>query len=114
MQVVRIEDFSLEQILSAADFRSHFDVALVFSTKYEPPHPLLERWAKWTELKHRFFGYERDLPSAAAAQILGGKIVFSEERKGQRVAIIEMKQEEIFNAKKVDPPTAASDGTSEF
>jgi len=114
MQVVRIEDFSLEQILSAADFRSHFDVALVFSTKYEPPHPLLERWAKWTELKHRFFGYERDLPSAAAAQILGGKIVFSEERKGQRVAIIEMKQEEIFNAKKVDQPAVASDGTNEF
>ena len=114
MQVVRIEDFSLEQVLSAADFRSHFNVALVFSTKYEPPHPLLERWAKWTELKHRFFGYERDLPSAAAAQILGGKIVFSEERKGQRVAIIEMKQEEIFNAKKVDQPAVASDGTNEF
>jgi hypothetical protein len=74
----------------------------------------LERWAKWTELKHRFFGYERDLPSAAAAQILGGKIVFSEERKGQRVAIIEMKQEEIFNAKKVDQPAVASDGTNEF
>src|SRR5215831_4262980 len=43
MQVVRIEDFSLEQVLSAADFRSHFDVAFVFSTKYEPRHPLLDR-----------------------------------------------------------------------
>jgi hypothetical protein len=30
LQVVRIEDFSLEQILSAAEFRSNFDVALVF------------------------------------------------------------------------------------
>jgi len=99
---VRIEDFSLEQILSAADFRSHFDVALVFSTKYEPPHPLLERWEKWTELKHRFFGYERDLPAAAAAQILGGHIVFSEQRKGQRVAVIEMEKSEIENAENSD------------
>ena len=100
MQVVRIEDFSLEQVLSAADFRDHFDVAFVFSTKYEPPHPLLERWTKWTELKHRFFGYERDLPAAAAAQILGGRIVFAEEHKGQRVAVIEMRQEQILDARR--------------
>lgn len=100
LQVVRIEDFSLEQVLSAADFRSHFDVALIFSTKYEPAHPLLDRWEHWTELKHRFFGYERDLPAAAVAQILGGKIVFSEEHKGQRVAVIELEQSEILNAQR--------------
>ncbi len=60
VQVVRIEDFSLDEVLSAAEFRSHFEVALVFSTKYEPVHPLLERWPKWTELKRRFFGFHRD------------------------------------------------------
>ncbi len=98
MQVVRIEDFSLEQMLSAADFRSNFDVALVFSTKYEPNRPLLDRWEKWTELKHRFFGYERDLPAEAAARVLGGHVVFAEQRKGQRVAVIEMERAEIFNA----------------
>jgi len=94
VQVVRIEDFSLEEVLSAADFRSHFDVALVFSTKYEPPNPLLDRWMTWTNLKRRFFGFHRDLPPAAAAQILGGHIVFSEERKGQWVAVIEMERME--------------------
>ncbi len=99
MQVVRIEDFSLEQIVSAADFRSHFEVALVFSTKYEPPHPLLDRFQTWTELKRRFFGFHRDLPPAAAAQILGGHVVFSEERKGQWVAVIEMEHQEIFDAR---------------
>jgi hypothetical protein len=98
LQVVRIEDFSLEQLLSAADFRSHFDVAFVFSTKYEPRHPLLDRWDTWIQLKRRFFGYERDLPSAAAAQVLGGRIVFSEERHGQRVAVIEIEQPQMFNA----------------
>lgn len=99
LQVVRIEDFSLEQVLSAAEFRSHFDVAFVFSTKYEPRHPLLDRWDTWIDLKRRFFGYERDLPSTAAAQVLGGRIVFSEERHGQRVAVIEMEQPQVFNAR---------------
>jgi hypothetical protein len=90
VQVVRIEDFSLEEVMSAADFRSHFHVALVFSTKYEPLHPLLDQWKIWTDLKRRFFGFHRDLPPAAAARILGGRVVFSEDRKGQWVAVIEM------------------------
>ena len=100
MQVVRIEDFSLDEVLSAADFRKNFEVALVFSTKYEPAHPLLDGWKTWEGLKHRFFGFHRDLPPAAAAQILGGHIVFSEERKGQWIAVIEMEQNEIQNAKR--------------
>jgi hypothetical protein len=99
MQVVRIEDFSLEQIVSAADFRSHFEVALVFSTKYEPAHPLLARWQTWTDLKRRFFGFHRDLPPAAAAQILGGQVVFSADQNGQWVAVIEMERQEIFDAR---------------
>lgn len=98
MQVVRIENFSLEQVLSAADFRANFDVALVFSTKYEPEHPLLERWAKWDRLKEKFFGYERDLPTEVAAQILGGSVVFAQKRQGQRVAVIELKRGEVFDA----------------
>ena len=98
VQVVRIEDFSLEQVLSAAEFRQHFEVALVFSTKYEPAHPLSARWTTWTNWKRRFFGYHLDLPPQAAAQILGGRIVFSEESEGQWVAVIEMEREEILNA----------------
>lgn len=99
MQVVRIEDFSLDEVLSAAEFRSHFEVALVFSTKYEPVHPLLQRWQPWTDVKRRFFGYHRDLPPGAAARILGGRVVFSEDRKGQWVAVIEMEQGEVQNAR---------------
>ena len=100
MQVVRIEDFSLEQVVSAADFRSDFDVALAFSTKYEPAHTFLDRWDSWTRLKERFFGFERDLPAGAAARILGGRIVFSEERNGQRIAVIELEKSEILNARR--------------
>ncbi|HEV2396908.1 MAG TPA: glycosyltransferase family 39 protein [Candidatus Sulfotelmatobacter sp.] len=103
MQVVRIEDFSLEQMLSAVEFRDNFDVALVFSTKYEPPHALFDRFEKWRELKHRFFGYERDLPPDISAQMLGGNVVYSERRKGQWIAVIELKREQIMNAENSSP-----------
>ena len=98
MQVVRIENFSIEEVLSAADFRSNFDVALAFSTKCEPAHPLLERWHEWIMLKRQFFGYEKDLPPQAVAGILGGRVVFAEEKNGQWAAVIEVKRSEILNA----------------
>ena len=75
----------------------------MFSTKYEPARPLLDRWQEWTALKRRFFGYERDLPAAAAAQILGGHVVFAEARKGQRIAVIEMEKAEILDAREGAP-----------
>ena len=90
VRVVRIEDFSAEQVMSAAEARSEFDVALVFSTKYEPPRPLVRRWPAWDEMKMRFFGYHRDLPPLVAAQMLDGEIVFSEARNGQWVSVIEL------------------------
>jgi hypothetical protein len=98
MRVVRIEDFSLDQVLSAADVRSKYEVALVFSTKYEPGPKPWDRWRTWTALKSRFFGFHRDLPPAAAAQILGGHVVFSEQRQGQWIAVIEMEKSEMENA----------------
>jgi hypothetical protein len=85
-------------VLSAADLRSSYDLVLTFSTKYEPRPAWWDRWQRWTELKRRFFGFHRDLPPAAAAQILGGRIVFSEQRRGQWVAVIEIEHSEIQNA----------------
>ncbi len=99
MRVVQIEDFSADEVLSAAEWRSNFDVALVFSTKYEPAHPLLDRWQTWADLKSRFFGFHRDLPPGAIAQILGGHIVFSEPRPGLWAAVIELEKGDIRNAK---------------
>jgi hypothetical protein len=99
MRVVRIEDFSLDEVLSASSLRSNYEVALIFSTKYEPGAAPWDRWRRWTELKTRFFGFHRDLNPAAAAQILGGHIVFSERRQGQWIAVIEMEQDELREAK---------------
>jgi hypothetical protein len=94
LRVVQIEDFTAEELCSALEERSRFDVALIFSTKYEPPRPLLERWKAWNRVKARYFGFHRDLAPASAAQILGGQIVFREARTGQWVAVIELRPAE--------------------
>lgn len=91
LRAVRIEDFSVDEVMSAAELRSDFDVALVFSTKYEPPLPLV-RWKAWDDMKVRFFGYHHDLPPELAARVLGGKIVFDAKRNGQWAAVIEVEQ----------------------
>jgi hypothetical protein len=98
MRVFRIEDFTIEQLIAAADLRSNYDVALVFSTKYEPPHPWFERWQTWQKWKAEFFGYHRDVPPAAAAQILGGRLVYEDQRSGQWVGVIELEQNVIQDA----------------
>jgi hypothetical protein len=92
MQVVKIEDFSAEQVLSAADARSRFDVALVFSTKYQPEHTIFDHWRTWQEWKSRYFGYHVDLTPQVAASVLGGNVVYAEHRRGQWVGIIEMQK----------------------
>ncbi len=90
--VVRIEDFTVEQLMSAAEMRPQWDVALVFSTKYEPAYSWFQRWRTWQEWKMRFFGYHHDLPPVAAAQILGGQIVYHAEKRGQWIGVIELTQ----------------------
>jgi len=91
MRVVQIEDFTAEQLLSAADASSRFDVALVFSTKYQP-RTIFDRWEKWREWKARYFGFHRDLPPEAAAGVLGGRLVYVQRRQGQWVGIIEVQR----------------------
>jgi hypothetical protein len=101
LRIVRIENFSPDEVAGAAQERSRFDVALVFSTKYEPSRPLLDRWAAWERVKERFFGFHRDVPPAVAAQILGGRVVFIEKSTGQWVAVIEI--EKMYDARVVRP-----------
>jgi hypothetical protein len=91
--VVRIEDFTPSQVAIAAAASNQFDVAFVFSTKYQPTRPLLEDWLPWQRIKEKYFGYHRDLvPEEIAAQ-LGGKVVFQKNSDGQWVAVIGWERE---------------------
>ena len=88
MRVLQLENFTPEEMASAGHKRSDFDVALVFSIKYDPPS-LLQNWQAWQRIKMEYFGYHRDVSPEAAAKILGGHLVYTEYRKGQWVAVIE-------------------------
>ncbi|HEX8814914.1 MAG TPA: glycosyltransferase family 39 protein [Terriglobales bacterium] len=111
VRVLRIDDFTIEQLMSAAELRD-FDVALIFSTKYDVGHHWFERWPrfakKWLEWKTRFFGFHRDVPAPLAAQLLGGRIVYSEVRNGQWIAVIEMS--EVHEARIIVPSTLLAEG----
>jgi len=98
VRVLRIENFTADHVQAAADLRGSFDLALVFSTKYLPAHPWFDRWHAWQRWKTEYFGYHRDVPPAVAAQILGGRLVYSDQRDSQWVGIIEM--EAIQEARK--------------
>ncbi len=98
MRVLSIDDFSLAQMMAAADSRTQFDVALLFSTKCESPRQLFGNWPAWERIKTRFFGYHRDLPPEVAAHMLGGEIVFEQHLGGQWVAVVDLQKTEEARA----------------
>lgn len=85
--VTSIDNFSFPQIRRAAQSSEPYSVALIFSTKYNPPRRLsLGRINQ--RLDARFFGFHRDLDPALIARLLGGRVVWSQERKGQWAAVL--------------------------
>lgn len=88
-RIIQIDNFSAENLGPAAG-NSAFDVAVVFSTKYQPPHPMLAHWQRWQDIKTRYFDYHRDLPPVIAASMLGGELVFDEHRGGQWIGVIQL------------------------
>ncbi|HSM86021.1 MAG TPA: hypothetical protein VLT16_07720, partial [Candidatus Limnocylindrales bacterium] len=88
--IVPVRDFTITEVLKARSMRSRYQVAYLFSTKYEAA-----TWfnsAIWDRLNERFFDYHRDLSPQAAADLLGGRVVYLARRKAEWVEIIEMEQ----------------------
>jgi 4-amino-4-deoxy-L-arabinose transferase-like glycosyltransferase len=86
--VEAIDDFSEAQIARAQAEPEKYSAALVFSTKYEPPSPLLSL-GPWSEaLDERFFGLHHDLPPELIARQLGGTMVWKRDDDGMWVALI--------------------------
>jgi hypothetical protein len=113
-RIVRIEDFTPTQIALASAARGQFDVALVFSTKYRPPHELLEEWTAWTRIKEKFFGYHRDLLPDDIAKRLGGRVIFHKEANGQWVAVIAPGKEQDARLRAPGNPSPGAGGTNAF
>ena len=87
VSITSIEDFSLPQIQRAQQEPETYDVALLFNTKYVPQKRM---WMPlfWRRAQEQYFGLHSDLPLEAAAQMLGGTVVFKEQRGGQWIAVL--------------------------
>jgi len=88
VDVYKLEDFTAAQVDRAAEEPGKFSAALVFSTKYDPPHPLFTLGAKSAELDEKYFGLHHDLPPEEIARRLGGQLVWENVDQGQWVALI--------------------------
>jgi 4-amino-4-deoxy-L-arabinose transferase-like glycosyltransferase len=88
--IITIQNFSVEELVKARQMRSQYQVAYLFSTKYEATPPL--RSDTWEKLHQRFFDYHRDVQPDIAAEFLHGRIVFLARSHAEWVAIIEMEQ----------------------
>jgi hypothetical protein len=104
LTVVRIENFSPREMVPAAQATSQFDVALLFTTKWQPPHPLFRELPFGQLLQQTFFDYHEDLPPLAAASLLGARVVRYLNRNNEWVAIIAI--EKIENAAAHGAPCA--------
>lgn len=88
LQVIRIENFSDFEMLRASHAVDQFDIVLLFSTKWEPPHPLLTSLPFGRALHERFFDYHEDMNPQRAAALLGGRIVDYQNRNNEWATII--------------------------
>lgn len=86
--VYPLEDFTEGQIARAAEEPGKYSAALVFSTKYDPPFPVLSLGPKSKELDERYFGLHHDLPPEAIAARLGGNLVWEQKDQGMWIALI--------------------------
>ncbi len=83
--VCAIDDFTAAQIDRAAQEPQAYSAALVFSTKYDPPLPLLRLGQA---LDERYFGLHHDLPPERIAGQLGGALVWKRDDDGMWIALI--------------------------
>ncbi len=86
--VVTINDFSAPEIARAAAVRDNFSVGLIFSTKYDPPHLPFLLGHRSEALDRQYFGFHQDLSPEAIARLLGGTVVWREEREGLWAAVV--------------------------
>ena len=103
-----VENFSSGEITKALAKRranlDHYDLALVFSTKYEPPR-LVFPMSLWVSAGARYFNYHHDVSAEQAADRLGGHIVMQEHRRGEWVALIEFPEAQGFqDARNIPAP----------
>jgi len=88
MKTVAIENFAIDQIQKAATDPGNYDVALIFSTKWEPPANRINLGRHNESADTKYFDFHRDLAPDEVATLLHGDIVWQAHRKGEWAAVI--------------------------
>jgi hypothetical protein len=96
LSVVRIENFTAEEIIRAKQQPENFDVVVAFSTKFTPQRGLVQHISGWNYLQTRYFDFHQDLSGEAIARMLHGRIVWQQSGSGEWIAVIEI--DKIRNA----------------
>lgn len=99
LEVVRIENFSPSEMVRASQATDQVDVALMFTTKWQPPHPLFRVLPFGLRLQQLFFDYHEDVPPQASTNLLGGRMVSYLNRNNEWVAIIALEKVQNVSAR---------------
>jgi hypothetical protein len=97
LTVVRVENFSAPEIERSAQATDQFDIAYLFTTKWEPPYSLFSGPVFGKRVQQRFFDYHEDLQPQLAADALGGRLILDRNRENEWIALIAI--EKIENAR---------------
>jgi hypothetical protein len=90
LTVVRVENFTGEEMLRASQQEENFDAVVAFSTKYEPPRGFFQYIPGWTFIQTRYFDFHQDLQAKTIAHMLHGRIVWQKATPGEWIAVIEI------------------------
>jgi hypothetical protein len=101
LNVARVENFSQAETERASQATEQFDLAFLFTTKWQPPRPMWRSLPFGEALQKRFFDYHEDMDPQRAAELLGGRILRYENRNNEWVAIIAI--ERVENAQNLTP-----------
>jgi 4-amino-4-deoxy-L-arabinose transferase-like glycosyltransferase len=88
VKTVAIQNFAIDQIQKAAADPGSFDVALVFSTKWDPPPNQINLGRRSQSADAKYFDFHRDLSPTDVATLLHGDVVWQAHRKGEWAAVI--------------------------
>ncbi|HVP50088.1 MAG TPA: glycosyltransferase [Candidatus Bathyarchaeia archaeon] len=94
LNVVRIENFSEAELQRAAQATDQFDLAFLFTTKWQPPRPLWTTLPFGEVIQKRFFDYHEDVTPERAASLLGGRVILYENRDNEWVAVVAVERVE--------------------
>jgi hypothetical protein len=106
VKTVAIQNFASDQIQKAAADPGSYDVALIFSTKWDPPPTQINLGRRNQSADTKYFDFHRDLSPTEVAALLHGDIVWQAHRKGEWAAVIHFPR--IVEAALVQPDKPGS------